>query len=97
MNRTELRHRMLAEIDAGPTIYLDCVNQRQSMWKPRRDTEGQFNLSSAEARAVNELLVEHAHTPHWQGDMDVYREPELTDAGRALLAEWNEKYGAGAL
>lgn len=94
LKRTEPRHRMLAEIAQPYTVYLRCVSTRQAIWKPRRSTIGQFNLSSGEARAVNHLLgAGYAHTPFWQGDMNAARELALTDTGCALLSEWDTQYG----
>jgi hypothetical protein len=93
LKHTPLRHRMLTEIGSGAIIELDCVNLKQALWKPRRRTTGQFNMSAGESRAVGDLLFTYANTPYWQGDMDVLRRVELTPAGRELLSEWNEKHG----
>ena len=95
-NYTPLRHKMLSEITRGGGIVLDCVNVKRAIWKPRSVVAmgKQFNLSAAESRAVNDLLFDYAHTPNWQGDMDVLRVVELTDAGRTLLAEWDAKHTA---
>lgn len=91
---TQTRHRMLTEISQPRAIYLNCVNTKRAIWKPRRPYIGEVNLSSAEARAVNDILgARSAHSPHWQGDMDVLREVELTDAGRVLLSQWDKQYG----
>jgi hypothetical protein len=95
---SELRHDMLAAIASpGPHgIYLTCANRKRSVWKPRVHGNGQFNLSSSQARAVNDLLaVDLAHTPGWQGDMDVERPVKLTVAGAAVLAEWDVEYHKG--
>jgi hypothetical protein len=93
MNRTELRHRMLTEIATARPLVLDCVNVKRAVWKARRQHNRQFNLSAGESRAVNDLLWTYAHTPYWQGEMDVLRVVEPTGEGVRLLADWDEKFG----
>ena len=93
---TPLRHRMLAEVHLGE-VALDCTNVKRAIWRPiwRHPRLGiTENMTAAESRAANMVVWEPlGHTPYWQGDMDVLRVVELTDAGAALLSEWNAKHG----
>lgn len=96
LKHTPLRHRMLAEVRLGE-VALDCTSVKRAIWRPvwRHPRLGiTENMTAAESRAANTIVWEPlGHTPYWQGDMDVLRVVELTEAGSALLSEWNTLYG----
>lgn len=81
LRRTPARHRMLAQVAAGPAeVYVGLY------WNLVFD--GTF-VKGAQLRTANEVrpllrhkVVFHRHTP-----------VKLNDAGSALLSEWNEKHG----
>jgi hypothetical protein len=82
LKRTELRHKLLAEVAAGlMEIY------RGSQWNLTRKP-GKF-LPGAQARqaALLRLCIEG------RGYSGGFSEAVLSDAGRVLLTEWNEQYG----
>lgn len=90
MNRTELRHHMLAFVAKGDTIESRIANVKQGIWKYRRTD----NLAlGPEARALSELKTEGLTTVPIQLRFSAPRPVRLTKRGEALLAEWNERYG----
>jgi hypothetical protein len=96
LKRTALRHRVLAElIDPERSVQLDCVNEKQSIWKPRRaGVSSQFgNFTAGESRAVNYLLFHRCARTPGPANMNVSLPVEATDTGRYLLKRWNERFG----
>lgn len=92
---TPLRHLMLAEIKLGK-VNLYCRNHRQSLWRPEwndPNTGELLPMTSAQSRAVNDIVWQVAETPAWNGGVHEIRIPVLTEAGAALLAEWNWRHG----
>lgn len=86
LKRTELRHRLLAEVAAGG------VCQFYEMWEwfnranihmVRRDATSLTGLR-------NEGLVEVTLVT---SDRSPWRTVAMTDSGAALLAAWNEQHG----
>jgi len=98
LNYTPLRHKMLRAVadhagDLGPVVY--CANQKRAIWRPCyfADQGIEQHYSAAESRAVMDLWnADLLSTPHWQGDMHVYRLLYASDAGKAQLAEWTSQH-----
>lgn len=87
LRRTELRHRMLAAVEAGNVMFRPARSGRDiGRYQPRSG-----GWSSGEKRAVND--VDQAGLVTWPSGFDIRKKAELTDAGRVLLAEWDAKYG----
>jgi hypothetical protein len=84
LKRTELRHRMLAEVAAGE-MQVRIGMQWNLVRKPDEW------LSAVEKRTAASLRPHISHAPTSWGGCPA--EAKLSESGRALLSEWNERYG----
>jgi hypothetical protein len=90
---TALRHQMLREIVSGD-IKLEQVNYKRAIWKPMRWSRVGLRdaLTAAESRALGDFGLTGSHWVHaTQPNRRVtqLRRVDLTDAGLALLSEWD--------
>jgi hypothetical protein len=85
LRRTELRHKLLAEVAAGN------VAQFGEKWTWGHTSEP---MTRGEVRAMNELDWD-GHTKVAVSFLDAspWRAVELYETGRALLSEWDAQYG----
>lgn len=93
MNRTELRHRVLAFIASGDTVQyrVKTLSVRNAKWIFDRCDGGV--LGGPETRAVNEFHRDGYIMFYLRVRLYAPRPVSLTPKGRALLSDWDEKYG----
>lgn len=91
LNYTQTRHIVLRLVEPGDTIEYHVTSVKRAIWKYH---QVRGVLGGAEARALGELRQAGLITHQPRSGFYWPRPVELTDAGRALLAEWNTQHPA---
>jgi hypothetical protein len=86
LKRTELRHRLLAAIAAGK---VDRAKTGGRTWDIRTDVSTYGAMEKAVEYFIHGDAAKIDRNAGWSFGGPIV----LTDTGRALLSEWNDRYG----